>query len=58
MNRREMHFLSRKENEKWFQDYVDLEPAVARRKVQDAETAIMQEQKDMRNAEKVQSTTW
>jgi len=57
MNRREMHFLSREENEKWLEDYVDLEPAVARMKVQDAETAIMQEQKDMRNAEKVQSTT-
>jgi len=36
---------------------VDRETAVARKRVQDAETAIMQEQEHMRNVEKAQSTT-
>jgi len=36
---------------------MDRETAVARERVQDAETAIIQEQEDMRNAEKAGSTT-
>jgi len=43
--------------EKLIEDFVDTETAVARKKVQDSETAIIQEQEDMRNAEKAQSTT-
>jgi len=50
VRRWEMCFLSNKENEKWITDYVDRETAVARKRVQDAETAIMQEQEDLRNA--------
>jgi len=36
---------------------VDRETAVARKRGQDAETAIIQEQEHMRNVEKVRSTT-
>jgi len=36
---------------------VDGETTVARKRVQDAETAMMQEQEDMRNVEKTRSTT-
>ena len=42
---------------KCIENDVDKETAVARVPVQDAETAIMQEQEDMRNVEKAQSTT-
>jgi len=38
-------------------DYVDRETTVARKWVQDAETAIRQQQEDMRNADKVGSTS-
>ena len=43
--------LSNKEKEKWIEDYVDRETAVARKRVEDAATAIMQEQEHMRNVE-------
>jgi hypothetical protein len=36
---------------------VELEPAVARKRVQDADTAMMQEQEHMENVEKGRSTT-
>jgi len=39
----EMHFLCNEENEKWIEDYVDRVSAVARKRVEDAETAIKQE---------------
>jgi len=52
-----MHFLSNEEKEKWIDDYVERETAVARLRVEDAETAIKQEQDDMRNAEKAGLTT-
>jgi len=55
--RQETHFLSNEEKEKWIEDYVDRETAVARKWVQDAETAIMQEQEHKRNVEKARSTT-
>ena len=41
---------------KWIEDYVDRETAVARKWVQCTETAIRQEQEDMRNAAKARST--
>jgi len=53
----EMHFLRNTEQEKWIEDYVDRETTVARKQVQDAETAIMQEQEHIRNVEKAWSTT-
>jgi len=43
-----MHNLSNYETEQWIKDYVDGETAVPRKKVQDAETSIMQKQEDMR----------
>jgi len=46
--RQEMHFLSNEEKEKWIEDFVERETAVTRKRVQDAETAIMQ---DMTTAE-------
>jgi len=48
---RETHILSNEKKEKWIKDYVDRETTVARKQVQDAETAIMQEQEHMRNVE-------
>ena len=55
--RHETHFLSNEEREKWIQDDVDSEISMARKRVEDAETAIKQEQEDMRNAQKVRLTT-
>jgi len=55
--RRETHCLSNEENEKCMEDYADRETAVARKRVQDAETAIMQEQEHMMDVEKGRSTT-
>jgi len=54
---RETHFVNNKEKEKWIEDYVDRETAEARKRVEDAETAITQEQDDMRNAETAGLTT-
>ena len=52
-----MHILGNEEQQKWIDDYVDRETAVARKQVQAAETAIMQKQEHMRNVEKARSTT-
>jgi len=49
--RREMHFLSNEEKEKWIEDYVERETAGARKRVEDAEAAVQQEQDDMTHAE-------
>jgi len=49
----ETHILSKEEKEKLIEDYVKCESAVARKRVEHAETAINQEQEEMRNAEKV-----
>jgi len=54
---RETHFLSNEKNEEWIEDYVDWQTPVARKRVQHAETAIMQEQEPMRNVEQARSTT-
>ena len=42
---------------KWIEDYIDRDTAVARNWVEDVETAIMQKQEDMWNAEHAGSTT-
>jgi len=47
----ETHFLSNEENEKWIEDYVEIETAGARKRVEDAESAVQQEQDDMKHAE-------
>jgi len=49
--RRETHFLRNEEKEKWIEDYVDRETAWARKRVEDAEPAVQQEQDDMTQAE-------
>jgi len=54
----EMHFLSNEEKEKWIEDFVGRETAVARQRVQDAETAMMQELKDMTTATGKPETTF
>jgi hypothetical protein len=38
---RKMHFWSNEEKEKWIADYVNWETAGTRKRVEDAETAIM-----------------
>jgi len=55
--KRYMHFLSIEETEQWMEDYVERETAVARKRVEDAETAIKQKQEDMSNVEKAGLTT-
>jgi len=47
----ETHFLSNEEKEKWIEDYVERETTGARKRVEDAEAAVQQEQEDMMNAE-------
>jgi len=47
----ETHFLSNEEKEKWVEDYVERETAGARKRVEDAEAAVQQEQDDMTHAE-------
>jgi hypothetical protein len=54
---RQTHILSNEEQEKWIEEYVEREAAVATRRVQDAQTAKMQEQEHMGNVDKAQSTT-
>jgi len=55
--RRETHNLSNVEKEKWIEDYVERETAVARNRVRDAETAIMPVHEDMTTAENAGATT-
>jgi len=45
--RQEMHFLSNEEKKKWIEDVVERETAVARKRLQEAETSMMQELKDI-----------
>jgi len=51
-NIQETHCLNNEEKENCIEDYVDMETAVANKRVQDAETAIMQKQDHMNNVEK------
>jgi len=43
----ETHILSNEARENWIQDYVERETPVTRKRVQDAETAMMHEQEQM-----------
>jgi len=52
-----MHFERNKEKEKWIKEYVEGETAVARKRVQDADTAIMQEQEDISTVQNAGATT-
>jgi len=47
----ETHFSSIEEKEKWIEDYVERETASARKRVDNAEEAIQQEQEDTKKAE-------
>jgi len=49
--RHETHFLSNEEKEQWIEDYVETETTVARKRVEDAEAAVQQEEEDMKHAE-------
>jgi len=49
--RRETHFLSNEEKEQWIEDFVERETAGARKRVEDAEATVQQEQDDMTHAE-------
>jgi len=49
--RRETHFLSNEEQEQWIEDYCDRETAGARKRVDDAEAPVQQEEDDMKHAE-------
>jgi hypothetical protein len=53
----ETHFLSNEEREKWIEDYVERVTPVGRKRVEEGETAMMQEQERMENVEKARSTT-
>jgi hypothetical protein len=54
----ETHFWNNEEKEKWIQDYVERETAVARKRIEEAETAVQQEQDDMQYAEIARLTNW
>ena len=54
--RREPHILSNEEKEKWIEDYVGGETTVARKRVQDTQTPIMQELNGMTTAESAWAT--
>jgi len=49
--RHETHFLSNEDKEKWIEDYVERETSGARKRVEDAEAVVQQEQEDMKHAE-------
>jgi len=53
----ETHFLSSEEKEQWIEHYVGRETTGARKRVEDAEAAIRQEQEDTEAADNVGLTT-
>jgi len=55
--RQEMQFVSNEEKEKWIEDYVQRETAGPRKRVDNAEAAVQQEQEDMKEAEIAGLTT-
>jgi len=55
--RQQTHFLSNKEKEKWIEDYVESETTGARKRVEDAEAAIRQDQEHTEPAEDTWLTT-
>jgi len=48
--RHETHMLSKEQKEKWIEDFVETETAVAKKRVQDTDTAMMQELNEMTTA--------
>jgi len=55
--KQETHSLSNQKKEQWIEDYVERETVVARKRIEDAETAIKQKQEDMSNIQKAGLTT-
>jgi hypothetical protein len=55
--RRETDFLRNEDNEKWIENYVERETTGARKRVEDAEAVVQQEQDDMMHAEIVGLTS-
>jgi hypothetical protein len=55
--RQEMHFLSYEVKEKWIEDYVEKATAGARKRVDDVDAAVEQEQDDMTHAEIAEFTS-
>jgi hypothetical protein len=55
--RRETHFLSNEEREKWFENRIDRESAGIRKRVEDAEAAVQQEQDNMTHADIAELTS-
>jgi len=55
--RQETHFLSNEEKKKYIEDYMERETAIARKRVHDAETVILQEVHVMTTAENAGVTT-
>jgi len=53
---RETHFGSNEEKVKWIENYVESETTGARKRVEDTEEAVQQEQEDMKTAENTQLT--
>jgi hypothetical protein len=53
----ETHFLSNEEKEKWIEDFVERETAGARKRVEDAEAAVQQEQDNITHIEITQLTS-
>jgi hypothetical protein len=49
--RQETHFLSNEKKEEWIEDFVERETAGARKRVEETEAAVQQEQDDMTHAE-------
>jgi len=49
--RRETHFLSNEDKEKWIQDFVERETAGDRKRVEGAEAGVQQEQDDLTHAD-------
>ena len=41
-----MHFISKKEKDKWIEDFVETETAGERKRVEDAEAAVQQQQEN------------
>jgi hypothetical protein len=56
-HRWDTNFVSVEDNVQWKEDYAERETVVARKRVPDTETAIIQEQEDMRHVEMARSTT-
>jgi hypothetical protein len=50
--RLETHFFSNEERETWIEDFVEREATVARKRVHDAKTGMMQEQEHMGHVER------